>query len=63
MSRLTWLAPLPWLQGLAARYNVRVTFISGDVHLAAFGCFQSHPKIPNRASDPKFMLQVGESRD
>lgn len=46
------------LQGIAAAYSVRVTFISGDVHVGAFGCFQAHPKQHIRVVDPKFMLQV-----
>jgi hypothetical protein len=37
---------------------VRVTFISGDVHVGAFGCFQAHPKQHMRVVDPKYMLQV-----
>lgn len=46
------------LQGIAAAYSIRVTFISGDVHVGAFGCFQAHPKQHIRVVDPKFMLQV-----
>lgn len=49
------------LQGVATSYSVRVTFISGDVHVGAFGCFQAHPKQPIRVADPKYMLQVGLS--
>lgn len=57
------IAPHRWprlssLQGIAAAYSVRVTFISGDVHVGAFGCFQAHPKQPIRVVDPKYMLQV-----
>jgi hypothetical protein len=47
------------LQGIAATHSVRVTFISGDVHVGAFGCFQAHPKQHIRVVDPRFMLQVG----
>jgi hypothetical protein len=47
------------VQGIATSYSVRVTFISGDVHVGAFGCFQAHPKQHIRVVDPKFMLQVG----
>ena len=36
-----------------------MTFISGDVHVGAFGCFQAHPKQYNKVIDEKFMLQVG----
>jgi hypothetical protein len=46
------------LQGLAKQYSARVTFISGDVHVGAFGCFQAHPKEYNKVVDHKFMLQV-----
>jgi hypothetical protein len=46
-------------QALAARYAVRVTFLSGDVHVGAFGCLQAHPKVTDRVLDPHFMLQVG----
>lgn len=52
-----WLRVL-LLQGIAAAYSVRVTFISGDVHVGAFGCFQAHPKQHIRVIDPKYMLQV-----
>jgi hypothetical protein len=38
---------------------VRVTFMSGDVHVGAYGCFQAHPKQHLRVVDPKFMMQVG----
>lgn len=46
------------LQEIATAYSVRVTFLSGDVHVGAFGCFQAHPKQHIRVIDPKFMLQV-----
>jgi hypothetical protein len=45
-------------QAIAGRHAVRVTFLSGDVHVGAFGCLQAHPKVPDRVVDPKFMLQV-----
>jgi len=49
------------LQGLSKQYSARVTFISGDVHVGAFGCFQAHPKQYNKVIDEKFMLQVVSS--
>lgn len=33
------------LQELAQMYNVRITILSGDVHLAAVGCFYANPKL------------------
>jgi hypothetical protein len=47
------------VQTLAEQYSVRVTFMSGDVHVGAYGCFQAHPKQHLRVVDPKFMMQVG----
>jgi hypothetical protein len=47
------------LQTLAEQYSVRVTFMSGDVHVGAYGCFQAHPKQHLRVVDQKFMMQVG----
>lgn len=47
------------LQALAEQHSVRVTFLSGDVHVGAYGCFQAHPKQYLRVVDPKFMMQVG----
>eukprot|EP00878_Enallax_costatus_P010752 GHUV01011229.1.p1 GENE.GHUV01011229.1~~GHUV01011229.1.p1 ORF type:complete len:261 (+),score=89.98 GHUV01011229.1:1492-2274(+) len=49
------------LQAISASHSVRVTFLSGDVHVGAFGCFQAHPKQHIRVIDPKFMLQVVSS--
>lgn len=49
-------------QGIAAAHSVRVTFLSGDVHVGAFGCFQAHPKEHIRVVDPKFMLQVRDDQ-
>lgn len=46
------------LQALAEQHSVRVTFLSGDVHVGAYGCFQAHPKQYLRVVDPKFMMQV-----
>ncbi len=33
------------LQTISAYYSVRVTILSGDVHLAAFGRFYSNPRL------------------
>lgn len=33
------------LQQVSAEFSVRVTILGGDVHLAAFGRFYSHPKL------------------
>jgi hypothetical protein len=49
------------LQTLAEQYSVRVTFMSGDVHVGAYGCFQAHPKQHLRVVDPKFMMQVRQA--
>ncbi len=54
-------SPLPPLQAIANTYGVRVTFLSGDVHVGGFGCFQAHPKQHLRVVDPKFMMQVNSS--
>jgi hypothetical protein len=43
---------------LAEQHSVRVTFMSGDVHVGAYGCFQAHPKQHLKVVDPKFMMQV-----
>lgn len=47
------------LQGIAAAHNVRVTILSGDVHLAAIGRFYSNVrlKIPAR-NDQRYMPNV-----
>ncbi|KAI1922232.1 hypothetical protein LOZ12_000601 [Ophidiomyces ophidiicola] len=47
------------LQAIAERHSVRVTFLGGDVHLAAIGRFYSRPKkkIPS-THDPKYMVNV-----
>ncbi|KAG2487923.1 hypothetical protein HYH03_013503 [Edaphochlamys debaryana] len=44
-------------QDLALSRGFRVTFLSGDVHCAAVGCFQTLPKA-NLKSDHRYMLQV-----
>lgn len=33
------------LQGICAEFSVRLTILSGDVHLAALGRFYSHPRL------------------
>jgi hypothetical protein len=47
------------LQQLAKEYNVRVTILGGDVHLAAMGRFYSNPKLHIPAeSDWRYMPNV-----
>ncbi|KAJ5732526.1 hypothetical protein N7493_004007 [Penicillium malachiteum] len=50
-SERTWL--VEDLQDLAAEKSVRVTILSGDVHLAAIGQFYSNPKL-NVAKDKDY---------
>ncbi|KAF2741820.1 hypothetical protein M011DRAFT_413781 [Sporormia fimetaria CBS 119925] len=47
------------LQKLSKEYNVRVTILGGDVHLAAIGRFYSNPKLGIRAeNDFRYMPNV-----
>jgi len=47
------------LQALAKQHSVRITILGGDVHLAAFGRFYSHPKLNLRAEhDWRYMPNV-----
>jgi len=47
------------LQDLAAAKSVRITILSGDVHLAAIGQFYSHPKLGIRKDrDHRYMPNV-----
>lgn len=50
------------LQDISGTYGVRVTILSGDVHLAAVGRFYANPKlgIPVEA-DPRYMANVVSS--
>lgn len=50
------------LQDLSGTYGVRVTILSGDVHLAAVGRFYANPKlgIPVEA-DPRYMANIVSS--
>lgn len=45
-------------QQLAVDRQLRVTFVSGDVHCAAVGRFYSFPKMADLAEDPFFMPQI-----
>lgn len=45
------------LQQLARDFNVRVTILGGDVHLAAVGRFYGQ-KHPDAVSDPRYMANV-----
>jgi hypothetical protein len=47
------------LQALAAAYSVRVTFLSGDVHVGAFGCFQVGDCTHTHSSDNTRTAIVG----
>ncbi|KAK8196623.1 hypothetical protein M8818_006788 [Zalaria obscura] len=50
------------LQKLAKQHSVRVTILSGDVHLAALGRFYSHPKLEIPAErDWRYMPNVVSS--
>lgn len=46
------------LRKLAAERNLRITLLSGDVHLAAYGFTASTEKYNGLAADPGFMPQV-----
>ncbi len=46
------------LQDLALRRSVRVTFLSGDVHVAAAGKLMTHPRGIDLRADHRYMLQV-----
>lgn len=47
------------LQTLAAEYDVRVTILGGDVHLAAVGRFYSNPKLDIPSNhDPRYMANI-----
>ena len=45
------------LQGYARQKNLRVIFISGDVHVGGLGRLYTHPKMDLR-QDFRFMPQV-----
>jgi hypothetical protein len=50
------------LQDLSEEFSVRVTILSGDVHLAAVGRFYSNPKFKIPAEeDPRYMVNVVSS--
>ncbi|ODA79433.1 hypothetical protein RJ55_05026 [Drechmeria coniospora] len=47
------------LQDLAIDKSVRITILSGDVHLAALGQFYSNPKMGlAKHKDPRYMLNI-----
>jgi len=46
------------LQMLAKAKHLRISIISGDVHLAATGRLYSHPKQPDLRKDFRFMPQI-----
>ncbi|KAK9817992.1 hypothetical protein WJX72_005420 [[Myrmecia] bisecta] len=46
------------LQGLSKEKEIRVTFISGDVHVGGIGRFYTHPKVRHLRNDYRFMTQV-----
>ena len=47
------------LQELAARFEIRITILGGDVHLAALGRFYSNPKLGLASEeDPRYMVNV-----
>ncbi|KAJ5217179.1 hypothetical protein N7468_010187 [Penicillium chermesinum] len=47
------------LQDLAAEKSIRVTILSGDVHLAAIGQFYSNPKLEiNKDKDYRYMPNI-----
>jgi hypothetical protein len=49
-------------QDLGQEFNVRITILSGDVHLAALGRFYSHPKLNIPAEqDHRYMVNVVSS--
>lgn len=45
------------LQGIAQSRHIRMTFVSGDVHVGGLGRLYSHPKMDLR-KDFRFMPQV-----
>ncbi|OBT64576.1 hypothetical protein VE03_06366 [Pseudogymnoascus sp. 23342-1-I1] len=50
------------LQDLAETYGVRVTIVSGDVHLAAVGRFYANPKLGIPVEeDPRYMVNIVSS--
>ncbi|KAJ4150722.1 hypothetical protein LMH87_011459 [Akanthomyces muscarius] len=50
------------MQKIAAEYNVRVTILGGDVHLAALGRFYSNPKLKIPAEeDNRYMANIVSS--
>lgn len=50
------------MQNIAGEYNVRVTILGGDVHLAALGRFYSNPKLNIPAEeDNRYMANVVSS--
>lgn len=47
------------LQRLAQEFNIRVTILGGDVHLAAIGRFYSNPKLQLPVErDPRYMANI-----
>ncbi|CAD7704898.1 unnamed protein product [Ostreobium quekettii] len=46
------------LQSLAFDRQLRITFISGDVHACSVGQFCSHPKVASPLIDPRSMTSV-----
>jgi hypothetical protein len=50
------------LQMLSKAKHLRISIISGDVHLAATGRLYSHPKQPDLRKDFRFMPQVSRLR-
>ncbi|KAK9863128.1 hypothetical protein WJX84_002391 [Apatococcus fuscideae] len=49
------------LQTLCLNRQLRVTFISGDVHLAAVGRLYTNPKVAHLRNDHRFMTQIVSS--
>ncbi|EGX90482.1 transcription factor btf3, putative [Cordyceps militaris CM01] len=50
------------MQKIAAEYNVRVTILGGDVHLAALGRFYSNPKLKIPVEeDSRYMANIVSS--
>lgn len=50
------------LQSIAQRKSIRMTFVSGDVHVGGLGRLYSHPKVDLR-TDFRFMPQVTTSSE
>lgn len=46
------------MQRIALQHHMRVTFLSGDVHLAAVGCLFTHKTKLEPALDHRYMLNV-----